>query len=194
MPGQENIRVKIVLIGEGAVGKTSIAKRYLGQGYTEKYVRTVGADFYIQKREYNDPDLGEVSLQWLIWDLGGQPTFEEVRPMYYRGAKAALLVYDITRAETYYSLPNWINEFWRHSGGSYPVVLVANKIDLRGEEVEEVPKDVGKKYSKTLSEYTGFDVPFVETSAEEDRNIDKAFEALAHLILVWAKQSSKSNS
>lgn len=190
MENRESIRVKIVLIGEGGVGKTSIAKRYLKKGYTKKYLRTVGADFYSQKRTYNI-ETGDTTIQWLIWDLGGQPTFNEVRGMYYKGSKAALLVYDISRPETYYNLPDWINEFWKNAGGSYPIALVANKVDLRDTEKDATTRAMGEKYARTLSEYTGYRVPYIETSAKEDRNIDEVFQHLARLIVAWAKRASR---
>ncbi|NIQ04529.1 MAG: GTP-binding protein [Candidatus Korarchaeota archaeon] len=187
---KRSIRVKVVLIGEGAVGKTSIAKRYLKKEYTKEYIRTVGADFYSQARSYH---LGgdNITIQWLIWDLGGQPTFDEVRGMYYKGARAAVLIYDIARPETYYNLPDWINEFWKNAGGAYPIALVANKVDLRGSSENEVSRSMGENYARTLSEYTGYNVPYLETSAKENTNIDKVFKQLARLILEWARKASR---
>lgn len=180
----------MVLLGEGGVGKTSIAKRYLKKGYEKDYIRTVGADFYSQKRTYA-LETGETTIRWLIWDLGGQPTFNEVRTMYYKGAKAALVVYDISRPETFYKLPDWINEFWKNAGGSYPIALVANKIDLRNRARDTTSKKAGEKYARTLTNHTGYNVPYLETSAKENVNIDEAFEHLAHLIVEWAKKVSQ---
>lgn len=189
MQDPQSVHIKMVIIGEGGVGKTSIAKRYLREGYRKEYIRTIGADFYMQKRVYG-LELGSFTIHWMIWDLSGQPTFNNVRKMFYKGAKAALLVYDISRPETYYNLPNWINEFWQKAGGSYPFVLIANKIDLRGTEYDNVPSSSGKKYAKILSEYAGFEVPYIETSALENWNIDESFRKLANLIFEWAKRAS----
>ncbi|NIQ05004.1 MAG: GTP-binding protein [Candidatus Korarchaeota archaeon] len=190
MESGHSIKIKVVLIGEGGVGKTSIARRYLEKGYKEEYLRTVGANFYTKKIAY-DLEIGKTPIQWLIWDLAGQPTFDEVRGMYYRKAKAALVVYDISRPETYYNLPNWISEFWENSSGQYPLVLVANKIDLRGTDREEIPRSSGAKYARILSQHTGYNIPFVETSAKDDVHINDIFTYLAHLIIEWAKRASR---
>lgn len=183
------IRLKTVIIGDGGVGKTSILKRYLAEGFEKDYIKTVGANFYSTEGNYS-VDGEKTPIQWVLWDLGGQPTFNEVRSMYYQGAKAAILVFDISRPETYHNLPNWLNEFWENAGGKYPVALVANKIDLRGNCDEEVSKSMGQKYVQELSEYTGYQVPYVETSAKEDLNIDKLFERLVKVVLEWAGSHS----
>lgn len=190
MEAEKSIKVKIVLIGDGAVGKTSIAKRYLQKGYSKEYLRTIGAEFYNQARTY-DLEPGKIKIQWMIWDLGGQPSFNEVRGMYYKGAKAAILVYDITRPQTYHNLPEWVNEFFENAGDSYPILLAANKVDLRGKCNEEVTRSMGEKYASTLSDYIGFNVPHMETSAKDNENIEKLFNHLAKLIVKWAEKTSR---
>lgn len=187
MESDRTFTFKMVLIGDGAVGKTSIAKRYLKKGFQGDYIRTIGADFYIQQREYDLKDVGRVALKWMIWDLGGQPAFNEVRGAFYKGAKAALVVYDISRPETFHNLPNWINEFWEKTGGSFPFVLVANKIDLRNTPRDKVSREAGIKYAKKLSDYVDYEIPYMETSAKEDLNIDEAFTELAGKIIEWVQ-------
>lgn len=173
----------MVLIGDGAVGKTSIAHRYLKKGFETEYLRTVGADFYMQRREYIVEGVGEIAIKWNIWDLGGQPAFESVRKSFYKGARAAFLVFDITRPETFHNVPNWVNEYIEATGDKHPLILVANKLDLRGAIENEVSKAAGEKYSEALSDYMNFNVPFIETSAKQGKNIDKAFDTLATLTI-----------
>lgn len=181
------IRIKLVLIGEGAVGKTSIARAYLGQTFAHGYKATVGADFYVKRDIIEDPVLGKVQTEFLIWDLAGQPQFSQVRPLYYRGARAAIAVFDLTRKETFYALPNWINEFWKNAGGAWPLILVGNKADLRGKK-PCLPYEYGKAYAERLSRVLGVEVPYVETSALTNYNITEAFHKLVITLLAFYRK------
>ncbi|MHA1347857.1 MAG: Rab family GTPase [Candidatus Heimdallarchaeaceae archaeon] len=118
---------KISLLGEGAVGKTSLRRIYLGESFKEGYMMTIGADFAVKKMSLNHV---EYTLQ--IWDLAGQQRFSAVREVYYRGTAGALLVFDISRPETYEVLPNWLHELIRNNKNRIvPIVLIGNKADLR---------------------------------------------------------------
>lgn len=178
---EKKAKVKIVLIGDGAVGKTSIVKQYLEKGFDHTYDRTIAAECYVQKDKFQLRD-DTVTLTWSIWDLAGQPSFKNVRDIYYRGAKAALLVFDISRPETFFHLSDWINEFWEHTGSAYPFVLIGNKNDLRGKRDDTVSPQKGKLYAQKLTDQYGYSIPYIETSAKEDVHIDKAFEQLAQLL------------
>jgi len=183
----KRIRVKIVLIGDGGVGKTSIARRYLGESFIHEYKRTIGADFYVKRDTYHDDNLGKVMFEWLIWDLAGQPAYNEVRPLYYRGAQGALVVFDVTRPETYYNIPKWLSEYWRHCGSVLPFVLVGNKVDIRDSASNPVPPEAGQEYAKIASKTVGIDIPYIETSAKTGENISQAFEFLARVIIDYTK-------
>ncbi len=178
------VRAKIVFLGDGAVGKTSIAKRYLGEGFKGNYKATIGADFYVKKEVYEFPKLGRAHFIWQIFDIAGQPTFGSIRPVYYRGAKGAIVVFDVSRAETFYNVKNWIEEFWKNAG-VYPFILVGNKVDLRGIKPGCLPPEAGKRYAESLSKVLGFPVQYVETSAKTGYNINYAFKVLAWTLLVW---------
>ncbi|MHA2366531.1 MAG: Rab family GTPase [Candidatus Hodarchaeales archaeon] len=114
--------VKLLILGDGAVGKTAIRQRYLGQGFRENYTQTIGADFapkYIEMPKSELNPYGMVKTQ--IWDLVGQPSFEEVRSKYYLGSHGALLVFDITRNDTYENIINWQGELIKNiSEGVFP--------------------------------------------------------------------------
>ena len=173
------VRFKIVLIGDGMVGKTTIAKRYLGKGFEQEYIRTLGVDFYKKITKIKHPRLGDVMIEWYIWDLGGQYYWSDVRPMYYTGAKGGILVYDVARPETFANVKYWLAEFIKNVGHVAPLVLVGNKIDLRGKVPNTVPKEKGEELAKIISEKMGIEVPYFEASAKEGININEIFNYLA---------------
>ena len=165
---------RIVLLGDGAVGKTALRHNYLGEVFKEDYGMTIGADFAVKRAIINDV---EVIAQ--IWDLAGQPQFEVVRNTYYKGVAGAVMVYDITRKDTFENIPRWIQELVKNNDNKIvPLVLLANKNDLRGESGNEVPSEDGKKYSQDLSKWSSSEIPYIETSAKTSENVDYAFELL----------------
>lgn len=152
----------------------------MGEGFKEgDYLMTIGADFAVKKLKV---DLRDVTLQ--IWDLAGQQRFSTVREVYYRGAAGALLLFDITRPETYELIPNWINELVRNNKNRIvPMVLIGNKVDLRDKVSKSVPKEYAQQYAQSLSQWSTFDVPYIETSAKTGVNVQYAFESLARQII-----------
>lgn len=175
------IGTKLIMIGDGAVGKTSIVRRYLKWGFQERYLPTLGANFYTEKRTYTY-DEDQLTVKWTLWDISGQPAFSEVRDKYYIGAKGALVVYDITRKETAENTENWIEELHKRTENKQPVVLLGNKVDLRGTEREEVSSKEGKQLAEDLSEQFGVEIPYIDTSAKTGKNLDKAFKTIAKQI------------
>ena len=93
-------RFKLTLIGEGAVGKTSIRQKYMGRGFTGEYLKTIGADFASKTVEITDTSGDVVKSIFQIWDLAGQVEFKAVRASFYGGCQGVLLVFDLTRKET----------------------------------------------------------------------------------------------
>jgi len=172
--------VKIVLIGDAAVGKTSIRQRYLGKGFQREHIATLGADFAATTR-----NIDEYNVKYQIWDLAGQPMFKNVRPRFYKGCFGSLAVFDITRKDTFQNLTSWIEELYKYSGrGVIPVIILANKTDLK-EEREVSIKDA-KEFIKKLNEKTkehSIENFFLETSAKTGLNIEKAFEILGQYII-----------
>ena len=174
---------KIVLMGDGMVGKTSLAKRYLGKGFDTKYLRTLGVDFYIKETAINHPMLGQVSINWTIWDLGGQYVWKDVRPIYYKGAKGGILVFDVARPVTFTNTKYWLYEFIKNAGKGHPVVLVGNKVDLRDEGYETINSKMGEELAKEFSKYLDWEVKYIESSAKTGLNVKEVFEFLGIQIL-----------
>jgi small GTP-binding protein len=165
---------KIVLLGDGAVGKTALRHRYLGDAFQQSYSMTIGADFAVKRVNI---DGMEIVAQ--IWDLAGQTRFASVREVYYQGATGALLVYDITRSDTFEHVPTWITELLENNKNKVvPMVLIGNKSDLRDTSDEAISLEAGKEYAKSLSEWSSFDIPYVETSALSGENVDAGFATL----------------
>ncbi len=165
---------KVVLLGEGAVGKTSLRRRYLGEGFKEGYSMTIGSDFSV-KRLIIDGE--EYVAQ--IWDLAGQQRFEAVRSTYYRGSSGCLLVFDVTNVLSFEMLPKWLEELLRNNDNKIvPLILIGNKSDLRDQVPNCVPRELAEEYARTLTEWSGFEVPYIETSAKTGENVDEAFMVL----------------
>jgi len=166
---------KIILLGDGAVGKTSLRKAYLGDNFRNGYNMTIGADFAVQ--HINLVDGSEVNFQ--IWDLAGQQRFSAVREVYYRGAQGCLLVFDISRRSSFENIPSWIAEYLKcNSNQRVPVVLVGNKSDLRTSANDPVSKVQVEEYANSLSAWSGIMVPYIETSAKTEDFVNVAFSEL----------------
>ncbi|MFX0207553.1 MAG: GTP-binding protein [Candidatus Hodarchaeota archaeon] len=180
------ILIKITLLGDGAVGKTALRSRFMGEGFTGDYIMTIGADFCVKSIE-----IGDTKFKFQIWDLAGQPRFVAVRDLYYTGCLGALVLFDLTRPKSYINLTNWIEELWKNNGaGSIPFVLIGNKNDLP----YKFPSEYGERYAAQASELTkelGFTIPYLETSAKTGENVEKAFELLAQEILNYVSHSKE---
>lgn len=181
VPGSTYV-YKIVLIGEGGVGKTNLRRKYMGEGFLAEYLNTVGADF-----AYFSDRVGDDLYKWSIWDLAGQPKFSNVRPVFYAGAFGTLLCFDVSRRETFDKLDAWVDELERHTHTEgTPIVIVACKMDLYDED-EHIDFAEVEEYQKQLEErFDGrFQVSFVKTSSLTGLNVQKAFDNLRKGIRDW---------
>lgn len=172
--------IKLVLIGDAAVGKTSIRRRYLGQGFKREHLTTLGADFAATTKTVDN-----YQIKYQIWDLAGQPMFKNVLPRFFKGCFGALVIFDITRKETFENLTNWIENLYKYSNrGVVPVIVLANKTDL--DEEREVTIKEAKEFIKLLNKKTKeheIENFFLETSAKTGLNIDKSFEIIGQYII-----------
>jgi Ras-related protein Rab-21 len=118
-------RFKIVLLGEGRVGKTSILLRYTKGEYNDRQISTLQAS-YLDKRV----NVGAKQVNLSVWDTAGQERFHALGPIYYRDADGALLVYDITDAESFVKVKKWVKELRKIVGNDITIAIAGNKIDL----------------------------------------------------------------
>ena len=171
--------LKTPLLGNMAVGKTSLRKRYLGEGFDVKYMVTIGADFSVKTVKVDDK---EVRLQ--IWDLAGQQQFATVRSLYYNGSSGAILVYDVTNPLSYENILKWTKELVENNDRKrVPLMLIGNKIDLRDKvKTRTITRDEGENLADRLREE--FDeVYFFETSAKTGEGVKEAFDHFVRAIL-----------
>ncbi|MBY9007147.1 MAG: GTP-binding protein [Candidatus Lokiarchaeota archaeon] len=158
---------KLVLGGDGGVGKTSMVHRFVEGKFATDYKETIGVS--IMKKECDFEDL-KTSVRFVLWDLAGQNQFKRVRKNYLGNAEAGLLVYDVTRKETYNNMKAWYEEM-RVITPDIKLILIGNKIDL--EDKKQVTREDGEKLAKEL------DISYIETSAKTGDNINDAFRTLA---------------
>ena len=183
--------LKICLIGDYAVGKTTLRRKYMGHSFVPNYLPTRGADFSHYITTYQG-----YPFELLIWDLAGQPRFQTVRKHYFLGSSGAVVVFDLTRPETFFNMFFWIDEFFKHVKAIKPIVILGNKSDLVN----------SKKQQENLVQYNQFCafiqqkmlethnilVGYTKTSAYTGQNVKKGFEYLLHGILRWIQREISS--
>eukprot|EP01114_Cavostelium_apophysatum_P002522 TRINITY_DN1224_c0_g2_i1.p1 TRINITY_DN1224_c0_g2~~TRINITY_DN1224_c0_g2_i1.p1 ORF type:complete len:216 (+),score=43.17 TRINITY_DN1224_c0_g2_i1:96-743(+) len=170
------VLLKVILLGESGVGKSSIMNQYVHEKFTADYKATIGADFLTKHLNINDK---AVTMQ--IWDTAGQERFQSLGVAFYRGADCCALVFDVTQEKTFESIDTWKEEFISKAGvedpQNFPFVLLGNKID------EEAKREVAKKRAQKYCEDSLNNIQYFETSAKEGVGVADAFTSLAKLAL-----------
>ena len=156
---------KIVLIGDSSVGKTNILSKYLSNEFDPDSKATVGVEFGTKNFKIEN---NIVKVQ--IWDTAGQERYRSITNAYYKGAKGSLLVYDITNQKTFESLDKWISDLKTNSDENISIVLLGNKSDL------ESDRKISTEQGREKAEF--YKLAFMETSALNGNNIEKAFNEL----------------
>ena len=164
-----DIKLKIMVLGESMVGKTSLITRYTNDKFGGRYLCTVGIDFQKKKIEKNGK---RVLLQ--IWDTAGQERFRNVTKNYFHTSQGFILAYDINNKESFEKVQYWIEEIKANAEEKIKCILIGTKYDLDKREVSE---EEGQK----LGEEYGY--KFLETSAKENININETFETLVSEIM-----------
>ncbi|XP_065186968.1 ras-related protein Rab-22A-like [Sycon ciliatum] len=158
--------IKLCLLGDAGVGKSSLVLRFVSDTFNTNSESTIGASFMSKVLEVNDQ-----AYKYQIWDTAGQEKYRGLAPMYYRGAAAAIVVYDITSKESFQKLQDWMREL-QHLGPPEIVLAIAgNKCDLS--EKREVAFEDAKNYAEQMNAI------FAETSALQATNVHALFEAIS---------------
>ncbi|XP_005176344.1 ras-related protein Rab-21 [Musca domestica] len=176
-PTQYNF--KVVLLGEGCVGKTSIVLRYVEDKFNPQHISTLQASFLTKKVNLDNGN----KVQLNIWDTAGQERFHALGPIYYRGSHGAILVYDITDQDSFQKVKNWVKELKRMLGSEIILTIAGNKIDL--EEQRTVQEDDAVAYAESVGAH------YFETSAKTNENIDELFMELTRLMVQHAQQNNQ---
>ena len=156
---------KVVLVGDSFVGKTNIMSKYLKNEFHDDSKATVGVEF--GSKQFN---IEGHTIKAQIWDTAGQERYKAITSAYYKGAKGAFIVYDITRKNSFESVEKWVSDVTAVTDKKITIVLIGNKSDL--EDQRQVTKEQGEEKSSKL------EIAFLETSAFSGENLDKAFEMM----------------
>lgn len=166
---QYDYLIKLLLIGDSGVGKSCLLLRFSDDAFTPSFITTIGIDFKIRTIEL---DGKKIKLQ--IWDTAGQERFRTITTAYYRGAMGILLVYDVTDEKSFSNIRNWIRNIEQHATESVSKMLIGNKCDMAEKRV------VTPEQGQSLADE--YHIPFMETSAKNSINVEKAFFTLASII------------
>lgn len=170
--------VKLVLLGEAAVGKSSLVLRFVSNDFQENKEPTIGAAFLTQKCT-----IGERTIKYEIWDTAGQERFASLAPMYYRNAQAAIVVYDITKPASFIKARHWVKELHEQANRDITIALVGNKLDLVEDdsaEDGETLRKVSVEEGQSLADEEG--LLFFETSAKTGNNVNEVFVGIGSKI------------
>ncbi|MDO9536713.1 MAG: Rab family GTPase, partial [Thermoplasmata archaeon] len=170
----KQVKRKVLLIGDGAVGKTSLIRKFVTDKFDDKYITTIGTKITKKDLRYNIKD-GEMVLTLMIWDILGQKGYTSIQASSYRGAEGAMIVCDLTRKETLTSIVEyWIPEL-RKVTGDIPLIFVGNKCDLIDSRQisEEELKEIAAKFNS--NSYVA--------SAKTGENVESLFISLGEAVL-----------
>lgn len=180
-----NFVFKVVLIGESGVGKTNLLSRFTRNEFNHDSRTTIGVEFSTRTIV-----VGDAVVKAQIWDTAGLERYRAITSAYYRGAVGALVVFDITKHQTYDVVDRWLKELYDHAEPSIVVMLVGNKTDLA--QAREVPTEEAKMFAENNG------LLFVETSALDSTNVEQAFETILkeifHKVQKQKQRSSQSST
>jgi Ras-related protein Rab-7A len=171
MPVKRKQFLKVIILGESGVGKTSLMNRYVRNEFSMRYKATIGADFMTKDIMIEDKP---ITLQ--IWDTAGQERFQSLGAAFYRGADCCMLVFDATNEHSFERLDAWKREFLAQADlrnpETFPFLLVGNK----AEDLGDISSPI---FQSRIKEWCSISIPYIETSAKEGRNVEEAFQSLA---------------
>lgn len=159
-------QLKMVVVGNPAVGKTSIIRRFADDKFESEYKHTIGADFNVKVIEYPDK-----SIVLTVWDIGGHERFEIIRGYYYEGSQAGLIVFDLTNKKSFDAISKWHKDLSSYLK-DIPIAVIANKLDLEDkivisdEDIESIIQELNIDF-------------YIKTSAKTGENVEQAFARLA---------------
>lgn len=168
MTEKDGYSQKIILIGDGGAGKTSLVNQFVHRKFSGIYKTTIGVD--ITPYQVNAEDTGE-NIRFILWDMSGQTHFARFRSRFYSGTSGAIIVYDLTNTTSYRNVQTWVKECYDNCNRKIPIVIVGNKADLNELKI---------RHTKPPMSESGF--PSLITSAKTNLNVKTAFFTLFEAI------------
>ena len=165
---EAQIVLKLLLLGDSSVGKTSILLKYISNKFDESSISTVGVDYMDKIIDYN-----KFKIKLQIWDTSGEEKFRTITKNFYRNADGLLVVFDLTKKESYDHIRSWINEA-KENNDKLKTILIGNKLDLKDERIVAI--DVAKQFAEKNN------LKYIETSAKDGTNINESFQAIIDLL------------
>merc|ERR1711861_77502 len=182
MSGRKKVLLKVIILGDSSVGKTSLMNQYVNEKFNTQYKATIGADFLTK-----EVSLEERVVTMQIWDTAGQERFQSLGVAFYRGADACILVFDLTSKKSFDNLDTWREEFLVQSGpaetDSFPFVVLGNKCDLKDTRTVNNKSAIEYCKSKKIMSKDEETPMYFETSAKDAKDVTKAFTTVATLAL-----------
>ena len=166
---EPDIILKILIIGDTSVGKTSILANYNGDNFDEKAIGTIGVEYLYKTITYKNM---RIKLQ--LWDTSGEERFRSITKNFYRNANGVFLVYDITKEESFQNIRDWLRDIKEYNG-DLKIIILGNKLDLIDQRVVTTERATNYASRNNLQ--------YLETSAKDGTNIQKSFDNLIELIL-----------
>ncbi len=157
--------LKLLVIGDSGVGKSSIVTSYVDGFFSDIHISTIGIDFRIKKINVNDK-----SIMLQIWDVAGQEKFRSIAPIYFRHCDGIIILFDVTNQKSFDNIKKWITEIDKYNYTDTVKILVGNKCDLKQKRVVNI--DDVRKFIDEM------DMTYIETSAKKGKGINNVFETL----------------
>ncbi|KAJ8265888.1 hypothetical protein COCON_G00149870 [Conger conger] len=171
---------KVLVIGNGHVGKTSMVNRYVNEKFNKNYKSTVGVDFALKVLAWSDTE----TIRLQLWDIAGQERFASMTRIYYKEASGCIIMFDVTDSSSFRSVSNWKEDLDSKiklaGGGPLPCILLANKCDLS-------PWDVPLSTIEQFSKASGF-IGWMETSVKDNKNINESIKFLVERMMEVSQQ------
>ncbi|KNA21752.1 hypothetical protein SOVF_040490 [Spinacia oleracea] len=173
MASRRRMLLKVIILGDSGVGKTSLMNQFVNHKFSNQYKATIGADFLTKEVQIDDRLF---TLQ--IWDTAGQERFQSLGVAFYRGADCCVLVYDVNVTKSFEDLNRWREDFLLqacpHDPENFPFVVLGNKIDVDGGNSRVVSSKKAKAWCASKG-----NIPYFETSAKDGTNVEAAFQCIA---------------